>query len=401
MGGHHHPPTHHSAAPAQPPAPRGPLLFISAAEQSADQHGASLIRAVLRQSPDARFVGVAGPKMRAAGCRSVFDMTAHAAMLLGALGLAGKAVRMRNTAEAYLRRFPFDAAVVIDSPTLHLPLAARAQAAGVPVLYYIAPQMWAWGAWRIHKLRGRVEKAAVILPFEEEFFRNQGVDARYVGHPLVEQLASHPIDEEKVCLLRGDGRPLVVLLPGSRKHVVAEVLKGQLEAAERIASAVPGVRFAVSVANAQVAPIVQAAIAGARVRVTPVVDGHTETIRAADLVLVASGTTTLEVAWHRKPMIIMYNASPLFYHLVARWVIKTPHLSLPNILAGREIVPEFMPYYTSTRPIAEKAIELLRDEPARARMAADLGSVIDSLGTASASTQTAGMLLDLAAKRGH
>jgi lipid-A-disaccharide synthase len=383
-----------------------PLIFISAAEPSGDLHGAALIEATLTRCPKARFVGVAGPKMVAAGCDRIFDMTPHSAMLLGALKVVGRGISMLNTSDRHLRRYPFDGAVVIDSPTLHLPLAARAQAMGIPVMYYIAPQIWAWGPHRIHKLRNRIDRAAVILPFEEKFFRDQGVNATYVGHPLAERWANRAIDQQLVSSIRSRGTPVVALLPGSRKHVVKEVLRGQLEVAGAIASAVEGVTFGVSVANSQVAPIIDEELTGSSVPVQRYTDSLAELIQAADLVLVASGTTALEVAFHGRPMIVMYNASRLFYQLFARWMIRTPHLSLPNILAGREIVPEFMPYYTSTAPIAERAIALLNSEAARQEMAAQLTEIVKPLrsgdGSGSglgASERTAEMLLDMVGER--
>ncbi len=372
-----------------------PLIFISAAEPSADLHGAALIEATLAKCPRARFVGVAGPRMVAAGCQPIFDMSRHSAMLLGALRAVRRAIAMLTTSEHHLRGFPFDAAVVIDSPTLHLPLAKRAQAAGIPVLYYIAPQMWAWGAYRIHRLRNDVERVAVILPFEEKFFRDQGVNARYVGHPLAEQAEQTPIDPDAVEEIRSRGRCVVALLPGSRRHVVEEVLCGQLEVAEKIADAIPGTAFGVSVANPQVAPVIERLLSTRSINVQPYRGGHDALIRAADLVLVASGTTTLEIAFHGTPMIVMYNASRVFYHLVARWMIHTPHLSLPNILAGRRIVPEFMPYYASTDPIAECAVDLLRSDKKRKAMKQELRQLIAPLRTGRASERTADMLLDM------
>ena len=373
----------------------GPLIFISAAEPSADLHAAALIEATAALCPSVRFVGVAGPRMVEAGCHAIFDMTRDAAMLLGVVGAAGRAARMMRISDACLRRFPFKAAVVVDSPMLHLPLAGRAQAAGVPVLYYIAPQLWAWGAGRIHKLRNRVEAVAAILPFEEAYFREGGVPATFVGHPLIERLAATPVDPASVSEIRAGAKCLVAILPGSRRHVVEEVLPGQLEVARRVADAIPGVRFAVSVANDQVGGAVAVAVQAAGVSVTSIAGPPGALIAASDLVLVASGTATLEVAYHHRPMIVMYNASKLFYHLVGRWRLRTPHLSLPNILAGREIVPEFMPYYTSTEPIARRAIELLKSPEARASMARDLKSIIDPLAHGEASKQTAKMLLDL------
>lgn len=330
--------------------------------------------------------------MVAAGCWPVFDMTRHAAMLLGAVSVLGRAARMIATCERYLRRFPFDAAVVIDSPTLHLPLAARANAVGIPVLYYIAPQLWAWGASRIHRLRDRVDHLAVILPFEEAYFRDRGVDATYVGHPLADAVASEQLDLDVIRAIRGRGSPVVALLPGSRRHVVREVLPGQLDVARRIAADMPGAVFAASVANRDVAPIIEPAVASAGVAVSTPRARLAELIRAADLVLVASGTTTLEVALHERPMIVMYNASRLLYHAIGRWIVNTPHLSLPNILAGRTIVPEFMPYYRSAAPIAEHAIRLLQDTDARAAIAEALARAVRPIRIPGAAGRTAALL---------
>ncbi len=382
-----------------------PLIFISAAEPSADLHAASLIRATHELCPEARFVGVAGPRMIEAGCERIFDMASHSAMLLGAIFAAGRAASMMTTCDRYLRMHSIDAAVVIDSPMLHLPLAARAQGAGVPVMYYIAPQMWAWGAYRIHKLRNRVDEVAVILPFEEKFFRDQGVKATYVGHPLADQFHETQINPSVVEEMKKQGSPFIALLPGSRKHEVAQLLPDQLEVARKIVDTIPGAVFGISVANPQVAPLISSIRESLhqkeKLKTKLYPWNHKELIEAADLVLVTSGTTTLEVAFHHTPMIVMYNASKIFYHLIARWLISTPYLSLPNILAGKEIVPEFMPYYRSTDPIAGKAIGLLQSEPQRREMIENLTSITQPFHQKNASENAAKMLLELAAKSGH
>lgn len=340
-------------------------------------------------------MGVAGLKMVEAGCERIFDMSRHAAMLLGVIKNTVRGIAMLNTCDRHLRGYSFAAAVLIDSPMLHLPLAAKAQAAGVPVLYYIAPQMWAWGKYRIHKLRNRVDRVAVILPFEEEFFRNQGVNATYVGHPLADQFAQLSIDREVVAGIRRRGVPVVALLPGSRTHVVESVLPGQLQVAERIAATIPGSAFGVSVANAQVAPLIARLAEVCRVPVELYPGHHGELIQAADLVLVASGTTALEVAFHERPMIVMYQSSRFLYHTIGRWMIDLPYLSLPNILAGREIVPEFMPYYTSTAPIADRAIGLLRSDDARRTMVENLAKTVAPLRGTHAAHRTAELLLEM------
>lgn len=364
-------------------------------------HGAALIQAALAQRANLRFVGVAGPKMVSAGCEPIFDMSRHSAMLLGALSVAGRAIAMLSTSKRHLCRYAFDAAVVIDSPTLHLPLAAQAHAHGIPVLYYIAPQMWAWGTYRMHKLRNHVDKTAVILPFEEKFFRQHGVDATYVGHPLGDSDQEKPMDRDFVTRLRQGCQKYVTLLPGSRKHVVEANLPGQLETAGRIAEAFPEATFGVSVANAEVARAVESAIQTTSLSIQAYRGRHVELIEAADLVLVTSGTTTLEVAMHHRPMIVTYQSSKLFYNLIARWMLHTPWLSLPNILAGRQIVPEFMPYYTDTEPIAQKAIEILRDQTLREKMIGDLKEVTNPLRNTHASENTAEMLINMIDSSAH
>lgn len=333
-----------------------------------------------------------------AGCESIFDMSRHSAMLLDAIGAVGKAIAMFQACGRELRSRAFDAAVVIDSPTLHLPLSLRLKAAGIPVLYYIAPQLWAWGRYRIHRVREWTDKVACILPFEEEFFRHEGVDAEFVGHPLTDALAARGINQHVVDGFRRSGSPFVALLPGSRRAVVERMLPDQLEVARLIAREIPGAAFGVSVANAQVEPIVRAAISRARLNVAVHDDEPGELIQAADVVLVTSGTTTLEVAYHGKPLVVMYRASALFYHGLARWMIHTPHLSLPNILAGRRIVPEFMPVYRSVVPIAAEVLALLRDEPRRLRMTDDLARIVAPLRETSASEKTAELLQGLVKK---
>ena len=376
-------------------------IFISAAEPSADMHAASLIRAVTQLDGNTTFTGVAGPRMRDAGCDGVFDMTAHAAMLTSALGSVRQAADMMRKATNCLQSRRWDAIVVVDSPTLHLPLALRAHALGIPTMYYIAPPLWAWGRNRIYKLRHCIDEVAAILPFEEAFFRAEGVRATFVGHPLVDSIKAEPPDATVAAMLRGQGDPVVGLLPGSRRHVVEQILPGQLEVAQAIRRVFPQVAFAVSVAGAGVEPLIQRLVRASGVSAKLLVGQHRAIIDASDLVLVASGTTTLEVAFFQTPMIVMYNASKWMYQLIGRWMVRIPHYSLPNILAGERIVPEFMPYYTSTRPIAAEAISLLQSIDERRAMVMRLSEITRPLHDRSASQRAARMLLDLCRKHAH
>lgn len=319
---------------------------------------------------------------------------------MGIFGSAKHGLQMFRAARTCLRQHPFDAAIVVDSPLVHLRLARYARSLNIPVLYYIAPQLWAWGAGRIRKMRRCVDRAAVILPFEEDYFRKRGVNAKFVGHPLADVWRSQAADNAEVDRKRSAGKPFIALLPGSRKHVVEEVMPGQIEVVEAITAAMPHAEFGVSVANRQVAPIISRLLAGQRSRVaTFPSEGYTELIQAADLVLVASGTSTLDVAFHGRPMIVMYNSSRVMYNLIGRWMIRTKYLSLPNILAGREIVPEFMPCYKTTRPIAERALALLGSEEARRRMTDELARIVEPLRSRHASDETAAMLLEMLQNR--
>ncbi|HUU83283.1 MAG TPA: lipid-A-disaccharide synthase [Phycisphaerae bacterium] len=381
--------------PLPPGNSRGPLVFISACEPSADMHAAGLIRAVGKLRPEVRFMGVAGPAMRAAGCDGIFDMTAHSAMLLGAVRAVAPACKLLAATKRHLREQPFAAAVVVDSPTLNLRIARQAKRCGIPVLYFIAPQLWAWGAFRIRRVRRRVDRMAVILPFEEEYFRDRHVDATYVGHPLFDSLAQRPPSSDGVTSIRKQGGPVVALLPGSRLHVVQEVLPGQLELAGRILARFPDAHVGVSVANPVVRAAVESHVAASGLPIAAYQDRNDDLLTAADLALVASGTATLEVAYRHTPMIVMYNASRWAYRLIGRWLIRTRHLSLVNILAGRELVPEFMPYYTSTRPIADRAIALLCDPEARRSMSNQLAALIDPLVKTGAPENTAQILLQM------
>lgn len=380
----------------------GPTIFVSALEPSADAHAAAVVAAIRRRQPGASVIGLGGPQMQQAGCRLVVDLTHRSAMLLGSLRLVTQAVGLLQRVDRILAGGAVQAVVPVDSPTFNLPLARRAKARGLPVVYFIAPQVWAWAEFRVRKVRTRVDQLACILPFEESYFRAHGIPARYVGHPLMEALSARPLNPSRIQRYRRLGKPLVACLPGSRGHVVAEVLPGQIEVCARIRDAFPEAAFLFAAASERAGRQIseglrrQPSSLNARVEL----GANGDVITAADLVLVASGTASLEVAWHRRPMIVMYNASKWGYRLIARWLIRTPHLSLVNILAGRRVVPEFMPYYESAEPIAAEAIGLLRDPGRREAMIRDLGEIVAELGEHQVADEVATMVLG-AAERGR
>lgn len=381
-----------------------PRIFISAAEQSADEHAAALIDAFHRLAPDAVFAGLAGPAMRAAGCVCFHDMTARSAMALAAFSRVPEAWRLLRRLKEYVRAERFDATVVVDSPALHLPVARLCRRAGTPVLYYIAPQTWAWGWKRLRnrRLRSRVDRLACIWPFEEAYFRDAGIAATYVGHPSFDRISEHESSEEEAAALRQDASPVIALLPGSRAHVIREVFPGQLAVAAAVAMRYRKAKFLAVAAAEDVRPLIRGYISqsGKALSIDTLCGAHQRAaaLRAADLALVASGTVTLEVAYRGTPMIVMYNSSPWAYHLVGRWLITTPHFSIPNILAGRRIVPEFMPYYRSVDPIIATAVEWLSTPGKLEKVRRDLRAAVAPIARPGAADRTAVLLQELAAR---
>lgn len=376
-----------------------PRIFISAAEPSADLHGANLIHAFRRRRPDAEFVGIAGPRMQAAGCAAIDNLCERSAMALAVVGSLWRAPGLLRRVNESLRPGAFDAAVFIDSPFLHMKLAPLTRARNIPLLYYIAPQTWAWDERRVKRMRRCIDCLAVILPFEEAYFRGHGIAATYVGHPLFDALVEDVPSPERVAELRGGGSPVVAIFPGSRPHEINEVFPGQLEVAAAIRKRFRDARFLVSVAHDGVAPIIDRYSRAAGVPCECLRSDNAAMAKAADLALVKSGTTTLELAYHHTPMIVMYNHSRVAYELIGKWLIRTKHFSLVNILAGRELVPEFMPYYRSTRPIAERAIELLATQPSLDKIRADLDALMTPIVKTGASDHTAALLEEMIRSR--
>ncbi|MGE0481368.1 MAG: lipid-A-disaccharide synthase [Phycisphaerae bacterium] len=387
-------------------------IFISVAEHSADVHGAALLRAAAERLPATAFHGLCGPRMRAAGAAALADLTAHSAMLSHIGGVLGRALRAVRLVERSWDADPPDVVVLLDSPELHLGipelgvpgLAPRARQRGLPVLYYIAPQTWAARAWRNSRLRGCVDQLACILPFEQAYFRARGIATEFVGHPLFESLAQQSPNAQVVAALRDPSRPTIALLPGSRRSVIDAMLPLQLDVVRRLAAR--GVQPTVAIScvswerRAQIqAHVERAALPLDAARVCVLVADNASLLSAADLVLVASGTATLEVAHYRKPMIVMYDAGRLLVTLertIGRRFIRTPHLSLVNLLANARVVPEFMPAAPDPDAVARVASQLLHDLTWRRLMIDQIDGLVRPLAATRASTHVCELIAKLA-----
>ncbi len=330
-------------------------VLIVAGETSGDIHGANLARALKALDPSLRIVGAGGIHMRAAGVEILLDPTAHATVgLVEAFqGLHRHARHFRLLQSALRTRRP-DVAVLIDSPDFNLRFAERVADHGIPVVYYIGPQVWAWRKGRIRTIRRLVRKMIVILDFEERIYRDAGVDVAFVGHPLLD--ARKDVDREALRRELGSPRTLVGLLPGSRQKQFRSLYPIMNEAAGLIGKEVPEARFVVACAP-NINP------KQAMGRGPDVVWNRTpEVLAASDLVIVASGTATLEAAIYGTPMIVTYRLNPVTAYLLGPLVwLNTKDFSLVNIVAGKRVAPEYYQGKAKPRLIAREAVSILRD----------------------------------------
>ncbi|MBI2433950.1 MAG: lipid-A-disaccharide synthase, partial [Candidatus Hydrogenedentes bacterium] len=309
-------------------------LFFVAGESSGDMHGAGLIRALRSQEPELICEGLGGHLMEAEGMALRHDLASDA--IMGFTEVVKHLLPIRrlllDTVE-HLRQTRPAALVLIDYPGFNIRLAKRAHALGIPVLYYISPQVWAWKKGRIHTLARCVSKMLVIFPFEEVLYRKVGLDCRFVGHPLLDHVAAHQRTRD------GDGPMIIGLFPGSRAQEIERLLGPMLATARSILERYPEARFATPVVNERRADLVRALAGNFPLDIR--VGGMYDVLNAARFCLVASGTATLETALFGVPLVIVYRVTPLTFWL-ARWLVDIEHIGIVNILAGRRIIPEFI-----------------------------------------------------------
>lgn len=348
---------------AEPTAGRGPIM-LSAGEASGDLHGGTLCRALRAFEPGVRLVGMGGGHMRAAGMEVVVDPTAQAAVGTSeALGRIPALYRAYRTLTARLRAERPRALVLIDFPEFNLRLARRACRAGIPVVYFIPPQLWAWRRGRVRQMARRVSRVLAVFPFEPALYEGAGVPVEFVGHPLLDVLPLDLTRDEARRRLGADpGHSLIGLLPGSRREEVERLLPPMLEAARRLAAADGRRRFVLGLA-----PTVPAEQVAAHVRhagpgpAIEVVTGRSyEVMAAAEVLLIASGTATLEAALLGTPMVLAYRVSRTT-EVVARVLARVQWIGLPNLVSGRLVVPELVQGQVTGERLATEATRLLED----------------------------------------
>lgn len=361
------------------------LIMLSAGEASGDLHGATMCRALLALDPGLRLIGMGGPRMAAAGVEILVDPTAHAAMGTSeAIGRVPGLYRAYKLLVRRLREARPMAMVLIDFPEFNLRLAKQARRAGIPVVYFIPPQLWAWRRGRIRQMAKRVTRVLAAFPFEESLYEEAGVPVEFVGHPLLDVVPSD-LDRakarERLCL--GERQTLVGLLPGSRRQEVERLLPFMLDAAARLSRADGRRCFVLGLAASVDRGLVTVHLRRASEAGGPpveVVEGLThEVMAASDALLIASGTATLEAALLGAPMVVCYRVSRLT-EVVARLLTRSVWISLPNIVAGRGAVPEILQDKVTGARLASEAERLLVDSVAATAQRAAFKEVRSRLG---------------------
>ncbi len=382
--------------------PSLPSILISCGEPSGDLYAGALTRALRAADPETRVFGLGGERLRASGADLVADYRGLTVTGLSeALAVLPRsyAIYRRLVARAAAER-P-DVFVAIDFPEINFRLARAVRSLGIPVVYYIVPQVWAWRRGRLRTLKSLVTRALVIFPFEEPMLRDAGISVEFVGHPLLE--LSAPTENREAFLsahrLRPEA-PTVALLPGSRPNELTAILPGLTRAARDISERVPGTQFVVARApdldNSLFAPL--ASVVGPPL---VVVEGRTDDVLAAsDVVLTASGTATVQTAIHQRPMVIVYRLSTFTYRMVKAFS-HVDDVGMVNLIAGERVVPELIQDAFTPEAVANEAVSFLTDAARAARTRAALGQVRAKLGAAGASRRAAERVLSVARGMGQ
>ena len=369
-------------------------IFLSAGEASGDLHGSYLVRAIRARHPEAHITCLGGPLLQQAGARVLVDNRDLAVVgLFEVLSHAKVVYKAWQHIKAHIIRNRPQLIILIDFPDFNMLLARLARRFGVRVFYYISPQVWAWRAGRVHTLKRLVDRMAVILPFESDFYRRYGMKTDYVGHPLLDVLHGVPsVETARSRYRRNPPGPVVGLLPGSRQGEIRSLLPTLLETAAVLHERIPQLTFLLPVAASLDAEEI-AAQAGRWQLPLRIVPGDTYgVIRAADLLLTTSGTVTLEAAILGTPMIIIYRVSNLTYY-AGRHLIKVRHVGLPNLVAGRSIVPELLQQEATTERIAAEALSHLQQPELLQRQRRELNDIRRQLGEPGVAARVAQLVL--------
>ncbi|QXP82576.1 lipid-A-disaccharide synthase [Methylococcus sp. Mc7] len=370
-------------------AERAPLVMLVAGEASGDQHAAAMFRELRSLIPQVRGIGMGGSAMREAGIDIRVDSTG-----LGVIGLAdarhyGEIRRALEAMKNLARTERPDLLICVDYKEFNFRLARAAKAAGIKVLFYVSPQVWAWRPGRVKDYGRAIDHMAVIFPFEVPFYERHGIPVTYVGHPLAGKIALvADVGRTRRELGLDESGPWVGLLPGSRGNEIRRLLPMLLQTAARIAGERPDARFVLIQAPSVADALLAAELEAAPVPVRVVKDRRHDALGCCDAVITTSGTATLEVALLGVPMAIVYKLAPLSYWL-GRLLVTIPFIGLPNILAGRKIVQEFIQHEANAEAVGTEALRILNEPGYALRIRGDLAEVQRTLGEGGGSRRLA------------
>jgi lipid-A-disaccharide synthase len=369
-------------------------IFVSAGEPSGDLHGSNLIQALHHAQPDLLCSGFGGERMESAGAKLLYPMANLSVMWFPhVLKSVDTFLSLLKKADRFFRVQRPDALVMIDYPGFHWWLARKARKHGIPVFYFVPPQMWAWAGWRVQKIRRFVDHVVCSLPFEPAWYRQHGVTAHYFGHPYFDALARQTLDQQFLSRHDQQGDPIVAVLPGSRKQEIAMNFPSFVKAMRIIHACRPKTRFVVASFNEEQRSLAANHLLGQDLPVELHAGKTKEIIRLADACMSVSGSVGLELLHGGLPSVVAYRI-PRHDAILAKLVMKTPYISLVNLLAGEELFPEFLSVGCRAEGIAEQILQWL-DRPSMAQwVRAKLAALKQRVAFPGACRRTADFILD-------
>lgn len=371
-------------------------VMISVGEASGDLHGASVAAALKQLQPDIKLFGMGGQAMRSAGVDIVYDIAD-----LGVIGFVEvvknlpRLFKLRDSLIELINSEQPDVLVIIDYPDFNMRLAQKAKALGVPVVSYISPSAWAWRKGRAKDVAGIVDRLAAIFPFEADVYREAGANVTFVGHPLLDIVKPELSGQQAYDFFQASqAHPVILLLPGSRTQEIVNLLPVMLAAAEKIVEEVPDCQFYLPVASTISREMLQDMLNHYRIHVTLTNERTYDLMTIANAAIAASGTVTLEAALLGLPSVVIYKMNALTY-LLGKLLVKIPHISLPNIIAGRQIIPELLQAEVTPAKVAQAVLAML-DGDEKNRLQQDLEEVRLKLGEPGAVERVARVILEVA-----
>ena len=353
-----------------PPVPRPARVLFTAFEPSGDDLAAAVIAALLRLRPNTQVHALGGPKMAAAGATLIERTGENPVMGLPGLDTIIEHAELNDRVEGWLAENPIDLHVPVDSPAANFPVCKLTKKVGAKVVHVVAPQLWAWGPWRVRKLRRLTNLVLCLLPFEPEWFRSRGVPAEFIGHPMFD----NPLPDSP----QKNGDPQIALLPGSRAKEFNRVFPLQLEMLRAISASRPELQAQLAAITPRALDTMRAVAEGCGgwpENLEPVVGDVDRVIASSDMAIACSGTVSLRVARHRVPMVVVYRVEPIGYAIIGKRIVSANDRALPNLAAGKRIVPEFIPLEGPAAPAIKAAEALLLGDALRDEQTGELDRV--------------------------